>query len=104
MQKLLYWIGNSLEAVKLFSVEARREAGHQLGRVQDGKEPTDWKPMETVGAGVREIRIHAENGYRVFVVCREVRRSRLCPAWFREKDPAHAEPILIWRTSGIEIC
>jgi phage-related protein len=70
MQKPLYWIGNSLDAVKSFSAEARREAGHQLGRVQDGKEPTDWKPMETVGAGVKEIRVRAETGYRVLYVAK----------------------------------
>ena len=49
-QKLLIWLGNSLNAVKSFSADARREAGHQLGIVQDGKEPADWKPMDTVGA------------------------------------------------------
>ena len=57
--------GNSLDMISTFSAAGRREAGHQLNRVQDGKEPTDWKPMEIVGPGVREIRIHAETGYRV---------------------------------------
>ena len=28
----------------------------------DGKEPTDRKPMDTVGAGVKEIRIQDESG------------------------------------------
>ena len=69
-QKLLIWLGNSLDAVKLFSPDAKREAGHQLGFVQDGREPADWKPMETVGAGVKEIRIHAESGYRVLYVAK----------------------------------
>ena len=58
--KAMRWLGDSLDAVKDFSPEARREAGHQLSRVQDGQQPTDWKPMETVGAGVREIRIRVE--------------------------------------------
>lgn len=69
-QKPLIWLGNSLDAVKAFAPVARREAGHQLGIVQDGKEPADWKPMETVGAGVKEIRIHAETGYRVLYVAK----------------------------------
>ena len=69
-QKLLVWLGNSLNAVKSFSADARREAGHQLGIVQDGKEPADWKPMETVGAGVMEIRIHLGTGYRVLYVAK----------------------------------
>ena len=64
-QKLLIWLGNSLDAVKSFSPDARREAGHQLGVVQAGREPTDWKPMDTVGAWVK-----AESGYRVLYVAK----------------------------------
>lgn len=30
--------------------------------VQKGNAPTNWKPMKTVGDGVREIRIRLENG------------------------------------------
>ena len=68
--KAMRWLGDSLEAVKDFSDEARREAGHQLGRVQDGEDPIDWKPIETVGAGVREIRIRVEKAYRVLYVAK----------------------------------
>jgi len=69
-QKAMRWLGDSLDAVKDFSDEARREAGHQLGRVQVGDSPSDWKPMETVGAGVREIRIRVEKAYRVLYVAK----------------------------------
>jgi phage-related protein len=31
--------------------------GHQLFLVQCGFEPDDWKPMTTIGAGVKEIRV-----------------------------------------------
>lgn len=31
-------------------------------------EPSDWKPMTTVGGGVREIRIHHGGQYRVIYV------------------------------------
>jgi len=68
--KAMRWLGDSLEAVKDFSDEARREAGHQLGRVQEGEDPIDWKPMETVGAGVREIHIRVEKAYRVLYVAK----------------------------------
>jgi phage-related protein len=50
--KQLRWLGDSLEEVKTFSDEAKRSAGHQLGLVQSGLDPLDWKAMETVGAGV----------------------------------------------------
>jgi len=65
--KPLIWLGDSLDAVKAFSVEARKEAGHELGQVQEGREPSDWKPMET---GVKEIRIRVEKAYRVLYVAK----------------------------------
>jgi phage-related protein len=68
--KPLIWLGDSLDAIKEFSPDARREAGHQLGLVQEGTEPSDWKPMETVGAGVKEIRIRVEKAYRVLYVAK----------------------------------
>jgi phage-related protein len=68
--KAMRWLGDSLDAVKDFSPEARRAAGHQLSRVQGGEQPTDWKPMETVGSGVREIRIRVEKAYRVLYVAK----------------------------------
>lgn len=44
---------------------ARQDAGHQLDRVQRGLDPTDWKPMKSIGRGVREIRVRHEGQYRV---------------------------------------
>ncbi len=43
-------------------------AGFQLRRVQRGLEPNDWKPMTSVGAGVKEIRIRTDRAHRVFYV------------------------------------
>src|ERR1019366_1718489 len=48
---------------------ARREAGFQIERVQRGFDPDDWKPMKTVGSGVREIRIRdAVGAFRVIYI------------------------------------
>lgn len=39
--------------------------------VQNGREPDDWKPMHSVGQGVREIRIRDITGvYRVIYVAK----------------------------------
>jgi phage-related protein len=39
--------------------------------VQGGEEPSDWKPMATVGQGVQEIRIRDESGaFRVMYVAK----------------------------------
>jgi phage-related protein len=52
-------------------VGARRECGYQLDRVQHGFEPSDWKPMPTVGGGVREIRVREQGGtFRLIYVAR----------------------------------
>ena len=52
--------GDSLDALRAFPVSARKEAGFQLDKVQSGLDPDDWKPMSTIGSGVREIRIQNE--------------------------------------------
>jgi phage-related protein len=41
---------------------ARRDAGYRLRRVRDGLEPQDWKPMNSIGAGVRKIRVRDDSG------------------------------------------
>jgi phage-related protein len=61
--------GSALDDLRVFPQAARREAGHQLAQVQHGREPDDWKPMNTVGRGVREIRIRdAAGAFRVLYV------------------------------------
>jgi phage-related protein len=60
--------GRSLDLLRGFPKEAKRDAGYQLDRVQHGLEPTDWKPMPSIGSGVREIRIMHEGQYRVIYV------------------------------------
>ncbi len=62
------FIGASLKMVREFPAMAKREAGHQLDRVQRGLDPMDWKSMSSIGQGVREIRIHHEREYRVIYV------------------------------------
>ncbi|MBL4775175.1 MAG: type II toxin-antitoxin system RelE/ParE family toxin [Mariprofundus sp.] len=64
--KGLYFEGSSLNDLKAFPVDAKREAGFQLDRVQHGLDPIDWKPIKAIGAGVREIRMRCADGaYRV---------------------------------------
>jgi phage-related protein len=38
--------------------------------IQAGRPAVDWKPIPIVGAGVIEIRVHAEREYRVFYVAK----------------------------------
>ncbi len=66
--KDIIFVGSSLDDIKGFPEKARREAGHQLSTVQEGEDPSDWKPMVSVGPGVREIRIKQGDQYRVIYV------------------------------------
>lgn len=69
--KPIEFLGDSLDAPRSFPLQARREAGFQLDKVQHGGEPADWKPMRSVGPGVREIRICDEAGaFRVIYLAK----------------------------------
>jgi phage-related protein len=68
--KVITWVGSARDEIRDFPEEARRKAGLQLRAIQRGGEPTDFKPMSTVGKGVQEIRIRTENAYRIFYVAR----------------------------------
>jgi phage-related protein len=45
-------------------------AGFELRRVQQGLQPTDWKPRASVGAGVDEIRVRTGQEHRLFYIAR----------------------------------
>lgn len=68
--KAVRWLGDSRKAVRRFSRPARRQAGRELFRLQAGENPLDWKPIRSIGAGACEIRVHAENEYRVIYVAK----------------------------------
>ena len=68
--KPLVWVGSSLDELRRFPGEARRDAGYQLRRVQQGLPPADWRPLRSVGTGVLEIRVHAGAEYRVVYIAK----------------------------------
>ena len=69
-EKDLQWRGSSYKDLLSFPDESRRDAGYQLGFIQLGFEPCDWKPMSSIGQGVKEIRIHVEGEFRVLYVAK----------------------------------
>jgi phage-related protein len=69
MSKPVTFLGSSLEDLRDFPREPRRDAGFQIDKVQRGEVPDDWKPMSAIVKGVREIRVRDESGsYRVIYV------------------------------------
>jgi phage-related protein len=69
--KAIIFVGRSLDEIKAFPMVVMREAGFQLHKIQQGYPASNWKPLKSVGSGVREIRI-LENGgaYRVIYVAK----------------------------------
>lgn len=69
-RKPVIWLGDSRACLRNFPPDPRRETGYQLERVQAGHDPTDWKPMPSVGLGVREIRVRDGGAFRVLYIAR----------------------------------
>ncbi|MES2770735.1 MAG: type II toxin-antitoxin system RelE/ParE family toxin [Pseudomonadota bacterium] len=69
--KEIRWLGSSHDDLLKFPDDPRREAGFQLGKVQAGLNPDNWKPFDDVGKGTREIRIRDAAGiFRVMYVAK----------------------------------
>ena len=61
MKKVVF-LGDSRDCIRQFPEEPRIQTGVELLQVQLGGEASDWKPMKTVGPGVREIRVSDVTG------------------------------------------
>jgi phage-related protein len=55
-------MGGSREEVKRLPEGVQNSLGFELYRVQCGLDPKDWKPMPSVGSGVKEARARDEAG------------------------------------------
>ena len=70
-EKQIRWVGSAYDDLLAFPKDARKKMGFQLGRLQAGLEPSDWKPFDEVGAGTREIRTRESSGiFRVMYVAK----------------------------------
>lgn len=59
----LIWEGDSLDVVRSFPTEIRKELGEDIRRVQCGVRPKDGRPMKSIGKGVSELRQKDGNGW-----------------------------------------
>lgn len=60
--KELEFLGSSLDDLRAMPVSIRHTLGMELMRVQFGAEPSDFKPMQSVGSGAYEIRVRDSMG------------------------------------------
>jgi phage-related protein len=61
-RKSIIFLGDSLKQLRDFPEAARQDMGRELARIQEGRDPLDWKPLPIVGRGVREIRVSDRAG------------------------------------------
>jgi phage-related protein len=63
--------GDSLKQLRSLPKPVRDDLGFQLYLLQLGRQPTDFKPMPSVGPGVEEIRVRDASGtYRAIYTAR----------------------------------
>lgn len=87
----IVFVGDSLKRLREFSDLAKRKAGHELDALQQGLQPTDFKPMPSIGAGVEEIRVWDGSGtYRVIYTARRAEKIYVLHA-FQKKTQATAQ-------------
>jgi len=103
VDKPILWVGSSLDDLRAFPEDARRVAGFELRRVQQGLQPTDWKPMASVGAGVEEIRVQTGQEHRVFYVARFEEGLYVLHAFEKRSRKTPAREIEVARTRLSEV-
>ncbi len=101
--KPLAFVGNSREKFRAFPVDARRRAGFELDQVQRGLLPTDWRPMASIGSGVKEIRIHTGVEHRVFFVAKFQEAVYVLHAFEKKRRKTSKRDMEIGRTRLSEL-
>jgi len=86
--KSIIFLGDSRDRLREFPDKARSRTGFELGKVQAGDEPADWKPMPSVGQGVREIRVREAAGAFRVVYLAAVEEGVLVLHAFQKKTQA----------------
>ena len=95
--KPLEFVGSSMDDLRAFPAEARRAAGFELGFIQRGLDPSDWKPMSEVGVGVREIRIRILGEWRVLYVAKFAEAVYVLHAFQKKTQKTRKEDIELAR-------
>jgi phage-related protein len=68
---VIAWEGDSKEAIGAFPDAARYNLGFDLRLLQQGQQPTDYRPMSSIGPGIFELRDQDERAwYRVIYLSR----------------------------------
>jgi phage-related protein len=96
--KTIKWIGASYQDLLGFSKDAKQIAGYNLDKLQRGLEPNDWKHMPSIGIGVKELRIHCENEYRVIYYLKKDNNVYILHAFIKKSQKTLLSDIILAKT------
>lgn len=77
--------------------------GFELSSVQDGENPVDWKPMPSVGPGVREVRVHVDGEYRALYLANRPEAVYVLHAFVKKTQKTAKREINLARTRLAEV-
>jgi len=98
-EKEIYWVGSSYKDLLKFPNQAKHDAGYQLHRIQNGLDPEDWKPFQTIGAGVTEIRISdGSNIFRIIYVAKFAGKIYVLHSFQKKTQKTSQQDIKIAKT------
>lgn len=99
----LKFAGSSLDDLRNFPEEARSAVGFDLRAIQNGVDPKDWKPMPSIGSGVREIRIRVLGEWRVIYVAKVAEAIYVLHAFQKKSQKTNKNDIELARKRFKEI-
>ncbi len=92
--KDIEWIGRAYDDLFAFPNDARQEAGYQLHLVQTGDDPTDWKPMKSIGQGVKKF-VLMKAAHIVLSMWQNLKMQYMCFMPSRRRHKKRLKKILI---------
>ena len=84
-RKPIHWVGSTLDDVREFPDNIKRELGFDLDLVQQGLLPRDFKAMQNLGSGVMEIRVRDVSGAFRLVYVAKFANAIYCLHSFQKK-------------------
>ncbi len=102
--KPILFLGDSLKCLRDFADDAKQDAGYQLHKIQNGKQPDDFKPMPSIGKGVEEIRIWDDSGtYRVIYTARMANAVYVLHAFQKKTQATSKQDIELAKKRYLEL-
>ncbi|MBL0189660.1 MAG: type II toxin-antitoxin system RelE/ParE family toxin [Candidatus Obscuribacter sp.] len=72
-KEVIWWPTNLTTEIKIeWPVEVRKDASFQLGKVQQGLYPDNYRTMPTIGSGICEIKLQDDDKsqYRIIYIAK----------------------------------